>query len=69
LLQHGLPAVVEKVPARTRRMYYHHCGTPHFSQAVRQYLKQHFYNRWIDLGCAQNCPPLSPDLSPLNYHA
>ena len=41
---------------------------PHFSQLVRQYLIHKFPDRWIGLCCAQNWPPRSPDLNPLDYH-
>jgi len=41
---------------------------PHFSQVVRQYPNHKFPNRWIGRGGAQNWPPLSPDLNPLDYH-
>jgi hypothetical protein len=50
-------------------MYYQHDGAPlHFSQVVRQYLNHKFPNRWIDCGGAQNWPPWSLDLNPLDYH-
>jgi len=70
VLQDELPALLENVPLQTRRqMYYQHDGAPpHFSQVVRQYLNQSFPNRWIGLGGAQNCPPRSPHLNPLDYH-
>ena len=47
-------------------MYYQHDGAlPHYSQVVRQYLN---HNRWNGHGSAQNWPPRSPDLNPLDYH-
>jgi len=50
-------------------MYYQHDGAPpHFSQVVRQHLNNKFPNRWIGRGGAQNWPPRSPDVSPLDYH-
>jgi len=41
---------------------------PHFSEVVRLYLNYKFPNRWIGRGGAQNWPPRSPDLNPLDYH-
>ena len=41
---------------------------PHFSQVVRQYLNHKFPNWWIGCGGAQNWPPRSPYLNPLDYH-
>ena len=35
---------------------------------MRQYLNREFPNRWIGRGGAQNWPPLSSDLNPLDYH-
>ena len=50
-------------------MCYQHDGAPpHFSQVVRQYLNHNFPNRRIGRGGAQNWPPWSPDLNPLDYH-
>jgi len=43
-------------------------SVPHFSQVIRQYLNHKFPNRWIGHGGAQNWPPRSPDLNPLDYH-
>ena len=37
-------------------------------QVVRQYLNHKFPNRWIGRGGAENWPPRSPDLNPLDYH-
>jgi len=66
--QDELPALIENVSLQTRRqMCYQHDGAPpHFSQVVRQYLNHKFPNRWIDGVCAQNWPPQSPDLYPLD---
>jgi hypothetical protein len=50
-------------------MYYQHDGAPpHFSQVIRQYLNHKFPNQWTSRGGAQNWPPWSPDLNPLDYH-
>jgi len=70
ILQDELPALLENVPLQTRRqMYYQHDrAPPHFSQVIRQYLNHKFPNRWIGCGGAQNSPPRSLDLNPLDYH-
>jgi len=50
-------------------MYKKHDGAQRqFSQVVRQYLNHKFPNRRIGCGGAQNWPPWSPDLNPLDYH-
>jgi len=69
-LQDEQPAVLENVPLQILwQMYYQHNGPPpHFSQVIRQYLNHNFPNRWIGRGGAQNWPPWSPDLNPLDYH-
>jgi hypothetical protein len=46
-------------------MYYQHDGA---CLIIRQYLNHKFPNRWIGCGGAQNWPPWSPDLNPLDYH-
>jgi len=48
--------------------YQHDRAPPHFSQVIRQYLNHKFPNRWIGCGGAQNLPPQSPVLNPLDYH-
>jgi hypothetical protein len=69
-LQDELPALLENVLLQTRwQMYYQHDGVlSHFSQFVRQYLNHKFPNWWIGCGGAQNWPPWSLDLNPLDYH-
>jgi hypothetical protein len=50
-------------------MCYQHDGEPpHLSHVVRQYLNHKFPNRWIGRGGAQNWPPWSPDVNPLDNH-
>jgi hypothetical protein len=63
-------ALFENVPLQTQQqMYYQHDGVlPYFSLVVRQYLNHKFPNRWIGCGGAQNWPPQSPELNPLDYH-
>ena len=41
---------------------------PHFSQVVKQYQIHKFPIRWIGHGNAQNWPPWSLALNPLDYH-
>jgi len=67
-LKDELPALLENAPLQTQQqMYYQHDGAPpHFSQVVRQYLNHKFPNQWIGHGGAQNWPPWSPDLNPLD---
>ena len=36
--------------------------------SVRQYVNHQFPNGWIGRDGAQNWPPRSPDVSPLDYH-
>jgi len=70
VLQDKLPALLENVPLQTwRQTYFQHDGAqPHFSQFVRQYLNHKFPNWWTGRGGAQNWPPRSPNLNPLDYH-
>ena len=67
--QDKLPALLKNIPLQTRqKIYYQHEGAPsHFSQVAREYLNHKFPNRWIGCGGAQNWPPWSPNLNPLNY--
>jgi len=58
-LQDKVQTILENVPLQTRRQ---------ISQVIRQYLNHNFPNRWIGHGGAQNWPPRSPDLNPLDYH-
>ena len=37
-------------------------------QVIRLYLNLKFPKRWIGRGGAQNWPPRSPDMNPLDYH-
>ena len=39
----------------------------HFSTDVRQYLDNHFPNRWIGRGAPIRWAPRSPDLTPLDF--
>ena len=44
-------------------------GAPsHFSRVARQFLNQHFANKWIGRGGPIAWPARSPDLNPLDFH-
>lgn len=68
-LQNELAGLLEDIPLRTRlRMYYQHDGAPaHFGHTVKNWLNEHFPNRWIGRGGPVTWPPRSPDLNPLDY--
>ena len=67
-LQNDVPAYLENVRLQTQRhMHYQRDeAPPHFGQVVRQHLNHKFPNRWFGRGGAQNLPPRSPDLKPLD---
>lgn len=69
-LRNELPGLLEDVPLAVRHdMYFQHDGHPaHFSLRVRNFLNEHFFNRWIGRGGPQAWPPRSPDLTPLDYY-
>ncbi|KAJ4433742.1 hypothetical protein ANN_16053 [Periplaneta americana] len=69
-LRNELPGLLEDVPLAVRHdMYFQHDGHPvHFSLRVRNFLNEHFFNRWIGRGGPQAWPPRSPDLTPLRYY-
>lgn len=69
-LVHELPQVLEDVPIRTRqRMWFMHDGAPaHFSRIARNWLDQHYRNRWIGRGGPIAWPPRSPDLNPCDFY-
>ena len=46
----------------------HDGGPLHFSRVVRQFLNQHFANKWIGRGGPVAWPARSPDLNPLDFH-
>jgi len=58
----------KNIKLRQQMYYQHDTAPPHFSQVIRQYLNHKFPNQWIDHGHAQNWPPWSPDLNPLDYY-
>lgn len=68
-LQNVLPDLLDDVPLIIRRnMWFQHDGAPaHFSMLARQYLTEHFPNRWIGRGGPVHWPARSPDLNPLDF--
>ena len=40
----------------------------HFNRMARQFLNQHFANKWIGRGGPIAWPARSPDLNPLDFH-
>jgi hypothetical protein len=67
-LQNELPQQIEDIPLATRiAMYFQYGGAPsHYTRHVMQHLNDTFLNRWIGRGSTINCPPRSPDLTPLD---
>ena len=45
----------------------HDGSPPHFSRVARQFLNQHFANKWIGHGGPIAWPARSPDLNPLDF--
>lgn len=68
-LEHTLPNLLDDVPIFTRhRMWFMHDGAPaHFSLLAREFLNQHYSNRWIGRRGTQSWPPRSPDLNSLDF--
>lgn len=64
-----LEQVIDEMPLNIRRnMIYMHDGAPaHFARNVRNWLDQHFPNRWIGRGGPILWPARSPDLNPLDF--
>ena len=46
----------------------HDGAPPRFSQMARQFLNQHFANKWIGRGGPIAWPARFPDLNPLDFH-
>lgn len=63
---------LEDIPLiRRGSLWYMHDGAPpHFNLQCRQWLNEHFPNRWIGRGhdAAINWPPRSPDLNPMDFN-
>lgn len=64
-----LEQVIDEMPLNIRRnMFYMHDGAPaHFARNVREWLDEHFPNRWIGRGGPILWPARSPDLNPLDF--
>ena len=64
-----LHEISEQVPVDIRLCTrFMHDGAPHFSRVARQFLNQHFANKWIGRGGPVAWPARSPDLNPLDFH-
>ena len=59
-----LHEILEQVPVdiRLRTRFMHDGAPPHFSRVARQFLNQHFANKWIGRGCPIAWP------APLDFH-
>lgn len=50
-------------------MIFQHDGCPaHYHRNIREWLDQHFPNRWIGRGGPMPWPARSPDLTPLDFY-
>lgn len=69
ILRDVIPILLDDVPLQYRQhLYYQHDGAPaHYEHRVRDYLNDHFPNRWIGRGGPVPWPPRSPDLTPLDF--
>lgn len=69
-LRNDVFGLLSEVPLAIRqRMIYQHDGCPaHFRTSVREWLNQHFPNRWIGRGGPIPWPARSPDLTPVDYY-
>lgn len=68
-LNENLPVLLDDIPLNIRQvLWYQHDGAPpHFGLQVRNFLNQHFPQRWIGRGGTVRWPPRSPDLTPLDF--
>lgn len=68
-LENDLPLLLENVPLEIRhQLWFMHDGAPaHFSLLAREYLNNHYPNRWIGRGAPVAWPPRSPDCNPLDF--
>lgn len=64
-----LEQVIDEIPLNLRRnMIYMHDGAPaHFARNIRDWLTEHFPDRWIGRGGPLLWPARSPDLNPLDF--
>lgn len=69
LLSEDLPPLLEDVPlAIRRRMILQMDGCPaHYARTVRNFLNEHYPNRWIGRSGPVGWPARSPDMTPLDY--
>ena len=65
-----LHEISEEIPVdiRLRMRFMHDEDPPYFSRVARQFLNQHFANKWIGRGGPIAWPARSPDLNPLDFH-
>ena len=65
-----LHEILEEVPVdiRLSTRFMHDGSPPRFSRVARQFLNQHFANKWIGRGDPIAWAARSPDLNPLDFH-
>lgn len=77
-LEELLPELLMEVPLAIRnQLIFQQDGAPaHYTRNVREWLNEHFRNRWIGRGTiadqpfmATAWPPRSPDLTPMDFYA
>jgi len=68
-LMNELPIMLDDIPLATRNnLIFQQDGAPaHNANVVKNYLNEHFENRWIGTNGIIKWPPRSPDLTPLDY--
>lgn len=68
-LRHEFSNLLDEVPYGTRlRMWLQQDGAPpHFKTEVREYLNDHFNQKWIGRGGPVAWPPRSPDLTKMDF--
>jgi hypothetical protein len=68
-IMNELPIMLDDIPLATRNnLILQQDGTPaHNANVVKNYLNEHFENRWIGTNGIIKWPPRSPDLTPLDY--
>lgn len=69
LLRNDLPNLMENIPLASRQdMWIQLDGAPpHFARPVRNWLNNHYPNRWIGRGGPVTWAARSPDLNPLDF--
>jgi hypothetical protein len=68
-IMNELPIMIDDIPLATRNnLILQQDGAPvHNANIVKNYLNEHFENRWIGTYGIIKWPPRSPDLTPLDY--